>query len=461
MRILAPGVLAAGMLAGCSLVRPPEYSPETAPPLPDVPRDWQMQALQSDVLDGWAARFEDPQLLRLIVESQAGNPSLNAAAAALRQARLLTVQAKAALLPSVAAQGSYSTGGKLEGQTPSPDTYQFGMPISYLLDVWGDVRAGHRAARADYEALLLTYRYARMSLAASVAKAYFVAKEADQQIRIQENSVDALARILELVRQQQAAGAATGQDLNVAQSDLASAQSVLLRKQQGARTARRALHLLLGRYPADGLAIDSAYPQLPPMPAAGVPATLLERRPDLVAAERSVAAAFDRVHIAKVARLPRINLSAGLRGLAYAAAEVFEPASISWNLGPSLAAPVFQGGVVRARHDAAQAAREAAVANYTSKALFAFNEVESHLDLNRVLAEREARLRVSYETARNAHRVAALRYENGAIDLTILLDNQRREYSRQSDLVALQRTQLEARVDLFLALGGDWEAPVE
>ena len=456
--ILAPGILALGLLAGCFLVRPPEYSQDLEQSLPDIPQDWQMEALQADVLDGWAARFDDPHLLRVIAAAQAGNPNLRAAEAALRQARLLTVQAKSVLLPSVAAQASASVGDRLEGRTTNPDTYQFGVPVGYLLDVWGDVRAGDRAARADYDALRLTYRYARMALAAGVAKAYFVVKEAEQQIRIQQQSVDALARILELVRRQLAAGAATEQDFNVAQSDLASAESALLGRQQGARTARRALHVLLGRYPGDDLAIEGAYPRLPPVPAVGVPAALLERRPDLVAAERSVAAAFDRVHVAKVAWLPRINLSAGLRGLASAAAEVFEPESISWNLGTSLAAPVFQGGVVRSRRDAAEAAREAAIANYVGKALLAFNEVESLFDMNRVLAEREARLRVSVETAGNAHRVATLRYENGAIDLTILLENQRREYSRQSDLVALRRAQLEARVDLFLALGGDWEA---
>ena len=446
------------LLGGC-VFGPPQV-PENLErsELVQLPGSWDHTALPNDVVDGWIERFDDDRLIELVELAQINNPDLKTAYTNILRADALLRQTSAGLLPSANTQTSYDWNGQLDGES-SPDTSSFFLSFNYLLDVWGGTRANIDAASADFDAIWLNFQFAQLSLAAAVAKAYFLAIESELQVEINRANVESLVKIREIVELQYRQGVVTQQDVNIAMSDVASAESRLILSEQSARNARRILNLIIGAYPNDNVVVSNTLPPRPSVPAAGVPAALLERRPDLVAAERSVAAAFNRVHVARVARFPRINLTGNLGGVSTDLNTLFRSERLSWSVGPSIGVPLYQGGALAAQVDAASALQQGAIASYASQALGALSEVEIALDENESLAAQQERIEVSYEAAKNANRLAQLRYENGDISLVDLIEVQRREFSRQSELTTNLRRQLDARIDLFLALGGDWQSP--
>lgn len=450
-------VALAGMLliGGCVLT-PPEVPEGLAQSeLVTLPEQWEHEALPDAVVDGWIARFEDERLSELVALSQANNPDLRVAYANIQRAEALLRQTAAGLLPSANVQTSYSESDGFEGD--AQNTAQFFVSLSYLLDVWGGTRANINAASADLDAFWLNFQFAQLSLAGAVAKAYFLTIESDLQVAIDKANVASLVKIGKIAELQYREGAVTQQDVNIAMSDVASAKSRLLAREQSARNARRILNLILGAYPNDQVAVAADLPQLPEVPATGVPAALLERRPDLVAAEQNVAAAFNRVYAAEVTRYPRISLSGSVGGVATDFDQLFRSERLSWSVGPSISLPLYQGGAITAQIDSANAVQQASIASYASLALTALSDVEITLDANATLSAQKEQIGVSYATAKDANRVAQLRYENGDLSLVDLIEVQRREFQRQSELLQNQRRQLDARIDLFLALGGDWE----
>ena len=215
--------------------------------------------------------------------------------------------------------------------------------------------------------------------------------------------------------------------------------------------------MLLGRYPKGEVAVRAALPPLPPMPPPGVPSDILERRPDLIAGERRVAAAFNALKQAKAARLPQLSLTGNVGGASGSLSNITDPANIAWRLAGNLLAPIFDGGARRAQVEIATAEQKQALAAYAQTALNAFSEVETNLDLAGTLARREEALGVALGEAEKAHRIARLRYKEGEIGLIDLLAIQQRVLSAKSNRLSVQRLALEQRVNLFLALGGDWE----
>ena len=197
-------------------------------------------------------------------------------------------------------------------------------------------------------------------------------------------------------------------------------------------------------------------PKLPAAPGAGLPSELLERRPDLIAAERDVAAALNSLSVARAARLPSLSLSTTIGGASGELEDVVDPTNIVWTVAGNLLAPIFQGGALEAAVDVADADVDAAVAIYADTALNAFTEVESALDRGIFLADRRAALETNVSRSRNALRLSNLQYQQGEIDLFDVLGIQQRVFGAESSLLAIQREQLNQYIELSLALGGDW-----
>lgn len=424
----------------------------------DVPDEWQVPA-GGDIDDegmGWLDAFGDPTLTSLVAEAQANNRDLQVASGGVDRTWALAEQAGAALLPSVAAtagatETDASEGGGTTGLTA-------GLQVSWELDLWGRMRAARSAAATSAQASEADYRHAQQSVAAAVARAYFLGVEARLQQTAAADIVRALAQTIDIVTAQYREGLASAQDLALARSDLASARERLAAVEGGGRDAIRALELLVGRYPAADLEVPDTLPSPPPLPPAGLPAGLLERRPDLVAAERRVAAATDSLHEARVARLPAVSLTATGGGASNALANLLNPANLAWQATSQLLAPLFDGGVGQARVEVATAAREQAVAAYAQAALTAFAEVEQTLDHGTVLAIREASLVTALQEAEEALRLAELRLREGEIALLDVLTVRRRVIGARTSLLTLQRERLTQYVNLNLALGGDWQS---
>lgn len=426
--------------------------------LPPVPERWAAaRANVGEVQVGWIDAFQDPILSGLVVKAQEDNLSLRAAAAGVERAYALLRQARSQLYPSVDADGGVERSGPLEGG-PTGTTLSIGARAAWEADFWGRVRSDVEASRQSAVALEADYRFARHSLAAAVARTYFTAIEAKLQVRVAHSIVDALTEIDRIVQVRFANGYANAQDTALARTDLESARDSLLSAQLGRRDAIRALEVLLGRYPETELALRISLPAVPPLPPAGLPSELLERRPDLVAAERRIAAMIADVDQARAARLPRINLTGSLGGASNELSNLLDPANVVWRLATNLLAPIFDAGRRQAQVDIADSSLEEAVAVYADAALTAFSEVEGLLDRGIVLRKRQESLTASDTASDRALYIAQLRYSEGENELIDVLNIQQRVFGSRSNLVVIERAVLSQYVDLSLALGGDWRA---
>ena len=454
------------LLSGCNTVssatdaQVTEMAAQSLPPAPD-----QWTAIREQIGEvevGWIEAFDDPALTALVEEAQRNNRNLQAAAAGVRRSWALARQAGAQQYPFL----DLSAGGQRNEPVEGPGgttTYTAGAQISYEVDIWNRIAAGKAAAIASAEAVEADYVFAQYSIAAAVARSYFLAIESRQQVAVAQSVVDALTEIARIVNLRYQYGFASAYDVSLAEADLASAKDSLATAKNGEIEALRALEVLLGRYPAADLATADALPVQPAAPSAGLPSELLERRPDLIAAERDVATALNALKQARAARLPSISLTGNLGSASSDLGDVLDPANMAWTLAGNILAPIFRGGALNAAVDAADADVDAVVALYADTAINAFFEVEAALDRGAFLRDRRAALETSTGQSRNALRLSNLQYDEGEIDLIDVLSIQQRVFGAESSLLAIRRAQLNQYVELSLALGGDWRSfpPVE
>lgn len=402
----------------------------------------------------WLESFQDELLTDLVKQAIANNRDLMAAAANVERANALAVQAGAQLKP----QANLGLGSSRSGSDSSTVSSQsLSLQLNWEVDLWGRISAGQQTAIASADAAAADYKYAQHSLAAATSKAYFVAIEAGQQAVILKEVLASLEETSRIVNVQHENGITSAQDVALTKSDLASTREQLIALEASQREALRALEVLLGRYPKGDISVESTLPLVPPMPPLGVPSEILERRPDLIASERLVAAAFNSVKQAKAARLPQLSLTSDIGGASSSLSDITDPANVVWQLAGNLLAPIFDGGTRQAQVDVATAEQEQALASYAQTALNAFSEVETNLDLATTLVQREAELAVAVSGAEKAHRIAKLRHEEGEIALIDLLAMQQRVLQARSNELSVKRLVLDQRINLFLALGGDWK----
>ncbi|MGB5604603.1 MAG: TolC family protein [Gammaproteobacteria bacterium] len=423
---------------------------------PTMPEQWGTVVESGTVQAGWIESFNDPALTALVIEAQKNNRDLLAAATNVDRAYSLARQAGAALKPEVSLAVTGTRSGSVDSSVAGATNLGLGAQVSWEADVWGRLRSGERAAVASAQAVEADFRSAQQSLAAATAKAYFTAIEANIQVGIASETLEILRETNRIVNVKYNNGLATGQDVSLARSDLATARERLTEVEGSYRDAVRALEVLLGRYPGADLEIREALPDVPPPPPAGLPSELLERRPDIVAAERRVAAAFNATEQARAARLPTLGLTGSLGGASGSLSNLLDPANVAWSVGANLLAPLYDGGRRREAVNITTAEQEQALAAYGQAAINAFTELETSLDQGVVLSQRLDELREAAAQAEKAFRIATLRYEEGEEDLLSVQTIQQRVINAKSTRSSVERLLLEQRVNLNLALGGSW-----
>ncbi|PHR93614.1 MAG: hypothetical protein COA69_02955 [Robiginitomaculum sp.] len=422
----------------------------------NVPTDWAAVGKRvGDVRVGWVKAIDDPALSKLVNEAQANNKNLQAAAANVDRSWALAKQAGAALSPQVGLSAGSGGSGNLDGA--SGGSFNLGVQASWELDIWGRIKSGQQAAVQSAQSADADYKFSQHSLAAGVARSYFVAIEAQRQEKLANDVVAAIGKITNIVQIQFDNGAATQQDVSLARSDLATAKDSLASAKGGKRDALRALELLLGRYPGADIEVRSELPAVPAAPPAGIPSAILERRPDIIAAERRIAAAINTVNQAHAAKLPSISLSGSFGGASNSLSSLLSPSNIAWKLASSLLVPVIDGGASDAAIEITDADQRAAVAAYADTALKAFGEVETALDQGVVLRERKGNLSEAVSEINTALKIAEVRFNEGESDLLEVLQIQQRKFGAQSNLISLERSELDQFINLNLALGGNWK----
>lgn len=447
-------------VAGCGLGPPPapdEVLREALPQGTAVPSAWQARAASAAVADDWLKSFADPVLNRMVAEAIAHNRDLAQAAESVRIAQQAVVVVGARMLPMVGAQlGARTTDNANNGSANSTIAY---AGVGWELDLWGRLRAQRAAAEAGAAASALDYAYARQSLAATVAKAWYLASEARQQLAVARRAVQVYEELLALVQVRRAAGKDSNLDVADTRAKLDVARAQVQVTQAAYDEARRALEVLIGRYPAAEIEAMQDYPALPPPVAAGAPASLLDRRPDLLAAQQQLLLAFRRQQSAQLALLPgaSISLLGGRLGDALLATLGLNPWLTSAAVGMSI--PIYEGGALRARVQIATAQQAQAVAAYGAALLGAFREVENALGNEQMLSRRLPFDAGTLVNSAEAVRIATIQYRAGKRDLLWVSNLQSDQIAAEANLVHVRGQQIANRIRLHLALGGSFDAP--
>jgi outer membrane protein, multidrug efflux system len=439
---------------GCALKSPPDRSDLMKQSLGDValPAQWRGGAsMPGPVAGDWIKTLNEPPLDVLIEDTLARNVDLRIAATRVEQAEAALKIAGAALLPAVDALGRRSTKLKGGGSTDLSGVF---VNASWEIDVWGRVRYGQRAAAGQYDSAQADYEFARLSLAATVARSWFVAAESALQRRLAQDMLVSAERLAELVNTRVRVGSANEVDAARADADVRTYRISLRQLDLAREQALRALEILAGRYPAATLAASETLPAFPPRGADGIPSELLERRPDIIAAERRVAVAFDRVEEAKAARLPRFNLLAGVAWITGSPFVLEDSDNPRASAGIGFIAPIFTGGALQGQVEVRTAEQKRAVAEYAAIGLKAFHEVESALANEAALIDRYAELERLVVDNERALKLAEIQYRVGKIDSRVVQNEQLKLYSARVQLISAQAERLTQRVNLHLALGG-------
>lgn len=446
----------ASFVAGCAGADQAPRAHESAA-LPDEPPTFTARPEDEPGLvdDNWLRSFQSMTLDRLVDEAMQKNRTLRGAAARREEAEARARKAGANLSPTVDIVGGGSRSGPVQsGQ--AANSFDLGLKVAWEIDLWGRLANDGQAASLDAIAAQSDYRFARQSLAAQIANSWFVLNGNQQQVALDREVLSIKQQTLDIVQAQVDAGLVLGVDGNVARADLARAEERLARSEGALEEAVRSVEVLLGRYPSAELAAAGTLPQLPGPTPAGLPSELLERRPDIVAQDRKVAAAFNRTEAAKAARLPRLSITGTFGGASNSLLSVLNPSNLAWSILGNLLAPVFDGGQRKADVEIATAQQEAALQDYAQAALVAFGDVETALANEDVLRKREERLRVVVSELRSGVDTLRLRYDAGQVSYLELNQVQEQWIGARDSLLKIQVERLKQRVNLHLALGGSF-----
>ena len=439
----------------------PDYQrPEVASPLA-----WK-QATPAGILPrgDWWKLYADPALDDLVARALGANQSLAAAAARVEQARAAAGIARGSYLPSVGLNPSLNRARSSEttdNRFPVAEstTYRTTLDATWELDLFGRVRRLNEGARAEAVASAADFENVRLALAAEVAASYFSLQALDRETALLAEGISLRRKALELVNSRRANGAATDFDVARAETELAAteAESAALANRRAA--LQNALAVLLGEA-APGFAISNLKSEIsnPPAVPAGLPSELLERRPDVAAAESTLAAANARIGVAKAAFFPAISLTGSFGRASGDIDRLANSDSKLWSIGPSLYLPVFQGGRNRANLERSRAAYEESVALFRQRVLVAFREVQDALTATQLLAGQAAAQDRAVAAARRAGTLAQTRYDAGFVNYFEVIDAQRTVLNAERAAAQLSTQRLVTSVALIKALGGGWTA---
>ncbi len=462
--LLAAPALAAVLLAGCAVgprYERPAFDAPTAFKEAPAADGW-VPAQPGDALDRgeWWKRFGDPQLDELAARVQVSNQNIAAAVATYTQAQALVREQRAALFPTVTLDGSGRRSGAVRsnsGTSPS-NSFSASLGADWSPDVWGRLRQAAGSAQAGAQASEADLASARLSAVGELVVNYLSLREADAELRLLHETIEGYERALTITRNRYEAGIAAQTDVLQAQTQLVNAQAERVALRRSRAAYEHAIAVLAGEAPAQFSIAPAAWkPTVPAVPT-GVPSLLLQRRPDIAAAERAVAQANAQIGIARAAYFPNIGLSASINSSTSRVRDLFDASNMLWALGLSVAQTVFDAGAIGASVDAAKAGHEASVARYRQTVLTAFQNVEDQLTATAALAEQEGLRRTASQAADRTEQQMLNRYRAGQVSYTDVVSAQASALSSRRSLVQVQLARQAAAVGLIQALGGGWEA---
>ena len=465
-RLLAAGLCVA-MLSACTLS--PDYQrPAMHTDVPFKHAEGWTQATPSDALarGAWWELYGDAQLNGLVAELNANNQTVRQSEAQYRQAQALVRSSRASLFPSLSLSASKNRSSQGTGSSSSSlstnssgirDTYSTQLGVSWEIDLWGKLREGLNANEASAEASFADMASIRLSQQSELVQNYLQLRVIDEQKRLLEATLAAYQRSLKMTQNQYQAGVSGKDAVAQAQTQLKSTEAALVDLVWQRAQYENAIAVLLRKLPADfSLAATDSIPALPQIPVS-LPSQLLERRPDIAAAERNVMAANANIGVARAAYFPDLSLS--MNG-GYSSSSFSNWISLPnrfWSVGPSLAMTLFDAGKRSAEVDRTEAVYDQTVAQYRQTVLDGFREVENYLVQLKVYGDEALVRQQALESARESLRLTENQYKAGLIGYLDVVNVQTTALSNERSVLNLLQGRLVASVQLIAALGGGWD----
>ena len=452
-------------LGGCIKMGPDYHRPDTNIQMPESYQYAPAERVLPELDDQWWRVFNDPELNRLVEEVLQNNLDIKRATAAVLEVRAQLVETRGERFPQVGVEA-----GVERRQIPKPNsvsidrtttTYDLALPASFEIDLWGRLARAEEAARANLLQAEANRRTVAQTVVAETVTLYLQMESFERGIDIAKKLIESFRRSLTLVESRYKRGLTSVLDVRQARRVLAGAEATLPSLRQDLGTTQQALAVLLGRYPETRpprLQPEDYYKRLEPVPP-GLPSELLLRRPDIRAAEEQLVALNALVGVAKASRFPRIALTGSFGYSSEDLDRLFKPENELWSIATGLSQPLFDAGQLQAAQRAAEARYQQGVAEYAKTVLTAFAEVEGAFLTREEQLKRREYVVTFLREAREAQRLAESRYEKGLVDFLTVLDTQRTRFEGEGDLVEVDFTLLNNRVNLHRALGGGWGDP--
>jgi NodT family efflux transporter outer membrane factor (OMF) lipoprotein len=467
LRRLVPPVLAClipFMVLGAAPA--PGIPPADPGPASDLPARWSRADAAGDALPGqelarWWEQLGDPVLDRLVRDALAGSLDLRQAVAKLRQVRAARTQARSALFPSLTASAGASDAhyGRTAGGA-SGTTYSAGFDAAWEADLFGANRRGAEAADADLQASAAALANARVTLVAEVAASYVDLRAAQRREAIARDNLASQSDTLQIAEWRCQAGLAADTDVQEARASREQTRAGLYDLQATQATARHHLAVLLGRSPGTldpSLAEPAPLPRVPAAVAAGIPAGVLRQRPDLIAAERTLAAETARTRQKQAQRWPSLDLSGSFGWQAYQVSGLGTAGALVRTLAGTLSAALFDAGKLRSAVAIQDAVQEQALVSYRQRVLDALEEVENALAAYALDRDKVEALDTAATAARGAAGLSHQRYQAGLVDFRTVLESERTRLGAEDSLASAEAARLTDLIKLYKALGGGWD----
>jgi NodT family efflux transporter outer membrane factor (OMF) lipoprotein len=481
LAMLAGGVLAASCATRSPYVKPaptsaaanqpgqPGQTGQSGQALPESFKEadgWKSAQPADQMLRGaWWESFGDAPLSQLEAQINISNENLKSADARFRQARALIRVNRAGLYPTVTtspsiarSRGSANRPGAPAGGSHAGGDFTLPLDLSYEIDVWGRVRGTVDAARAAAQASAADLETVRLSLHAELALDYFELRSLDAQQQLLNDTVTAFQRALELTQNRYRGGIASGAEVAQAQTQLETTRAQAIEIGLARAQFEHAIAVLVGQVPQrftlSAVPLASTPPGVPPT----LPSQLLERRPDIAAAERRVAEANAQIGVARTAFFPTLLFNAGIGFESTSIGDWFAWPSRFWSIGPAAVQTIFDGGKRRAVSESARANYDATVADYRDTVLGAFQQVEDNLAALRILEQEAQTQRAAVEAAQRSVELSTNRYKGGLATYLEVVTAQSIALNNQRTAVGLLERRMTSTVLLIKALGGGWDA---
>lgn len=457
--VSGPTALLSILITSCAMVGPDYQAPTDN--LPDAFKNANWPAIPA--MGDPYARFRDGELNRLLREAENNNQDLAAALARIDQSRAVlgisrSDQSPVLVADLAARQNLDSRNAFFQNAGGGYGQYNSDLNLSYEIDLWGRIRRGVQQAEANLTANEADYAAALLSLKGEVARNYLTLRSLDREIALLDQTLGLRKQRLDLTKARKRAGNSSGLDVARAETEYQTARAEVARLQQRRGELENSLAALTGVTASQFRITNKTTPATVPKVPGAVPSELLRRRPDLIAAERRLAASNEGVGIAISSYLPRLSLNAATGTNAVDSADLFNPKSVFYSAGPSLFTPIFQGGRIKSDRARSEAIFREALASYRQALLIAIRDTESALLSTQTLQQALTTQKLATEASTRTARLSRVRYEGGLDSLFEVIETERQALEQERLLTQTELNRQLAAVNLIQALGGEWKS---